>query len=96
MYGKCKIYSVKERSYVQWQDRDTKRWLALLCSAAPNHQWQCRYLRDILMEGHSKQSITTVIEKLKSGNIAPGPDYTRTLVPKEPDVRTHSVCQEVA
>ena len=59
VYGKCKIDSVTERSYVQWQEPDTKRWLALLCSAAPNHQWQCRYLRDILIEGHSQQSITT-------------------------------------
>ena len=74
VYGKCKIYSVKERNYVHWQERDTKRWVALLCSAAPNHRWQCRYLRDILIEGHSKQSIATVIGNLKSGNIAPGED----------------------
>ena len=75
VYGKCKIDSAENRSYVQWQDTDTKRWVALLCSAGPNHQWQCRYLRDILTAGHSKQSITTVIGDLKSGKIAPGEDY---------------------
>ena len=74
VYGKCKIDSGEKRSYVQWQ-AGPNSWLALLCNQAPNHEWHCRYLRDILIEGHSKQFITTVIDDLKSGNIAPGPDY---------------------
>ena len=64
-YGTCGIYSSPVRSYVEWLDPDTARWSTLFDSTSWNHDCQCQYLKDKLMEGCSREVITEVVAILK-------------------------------
>ena len=77
VYGKCKKCSNAGRSYVQWKSvmLDKPIWKAILCTAAPNHHWACRYLRDNLEKESSKEAIADIVAKLKAGDINVGSDY---------------------
>ena len=77
VYGKYKMFSNADCSYVQWKSvmHDKPIWKAILCTAAPNHHWACRYLQDNLETLSSKEAIADVVTKLKAGALNVGSDY---------------------
>ena len=82
-HGTCKIHLGLSRSYVQWLDPDTAKWATLFGSTSLAHQCHCRFLRDKLGKGSSKEIITKIVADLK---IASGP---KGRARKSVDVRTY-------